>query len=71
MVFTKTHDLFSHLVELNRRRAEQVREKKLLKLNDTRTIMRKMTTIDIQQELTMAIASGEIMRVSHVLCAGY
>jgi hypothetical protein len=30
-----------------------------------------MTTIDIQQELTMAIASGEIMRVSHVLCAGY
>ncbi|KAJ7888890.1 hypothetical protein B0H14DRAFT_2562045 [Mycena olivaceomarginata] len=71
MVFTKTHDLFSHLVELNRRRAEQVREKKLLKLNDTRTIMRKMTTIDIQKELTMAIASGEIMRVSHVLCAGY
>ncbi|KAF7369372.1 hypothetical protein MVEN_00265800 [Mycena venus] len=61
----------ANLVELNRRRAEQVREKKLLKLNDTRTVMRKMTTIDNQKELTMAIASGEIMRVNQVLCAGY
>ncbi|KAJ7906546.1 hypothetical protein B0H13DRAFT_1619317, partial [Mycena leptocephala] len=54
-----------------RRRTEQLREKKLLKLNDTRTVMRKMTTIDNQKELTMAIASGKIPRVSNVLAAGY
>ncbi|KAJ7851948.1 hypothetical protein B0H14DRAFT_2284862, partial [Mycena olivaceomarginata] len=45
----------ANLMEMYRRRTEQVREKNLLKLNDTRTIMRKMTTIDNQKELTMAI----------------
>ncbi|KAJ6491055.1 hypothetical protein C8R45DRAFT_826083, partial [Mycena sanguinolenta] len=50
---------------------EQLREKKLLKVNDARTIMRKMDTIDNQKELTMAIASGKILRVANVLAAGY
>ncbi|KAJ7824027.1 hypothetical protein B0H13DRAFT_1919358 [Mycena leptocephala] len=49
----------ANLVEMYRRRTEQLREKKLLKLNDTRTVLRKMTTIDNQKELTMAIASGK------------
>ncbi|KAJ7232667.1 hypothetical protein B0H12DRAFT_971930, partial [Mycena haematopus] len=50
------------LVEAHRRRGDQLEEKHLLKLNDTRTIMRKMNTIDNQKELTMAITSGKITR---------
>ncbi|KAJ7633914.1 hypothetical protein DFH06DRAFT_1437364 [Mycena polygramma] len=61
----------ANLHDMHRRRTEQLREKTLTKLNDTRKIMRKMATIDNQKELTMAIASGKIMRVSHVLAAGY
>jgi hypothetical protein len=57
------------LLDMHRQRAEQLRE--LGKLNTTRTIMRKMATIDNQKELTMAIASGKILRVSNVLAAGY
>ncbi|KAJ7752527.1 hypothetical protein B0H14DRAFT_2182183, partial [Mycena olivaceomarginata] len=51
-----------NLIEINRRRTEQVRHQALLKLNDTRTIMRKMETIDNQKELIMAVASGKVMR---------
>ncbi|KAJ7460136.1 hypothetical protein FB451DRAFT_1045409, partial [Mycena latifolia] len=59
-----------NLVELHRQRTEQVRGLKLRTLTDTRTIMRKMTTIDNHKELTMAIASGKMSRVSSVLSAG-
>ncbi|KAJ7486985.1 hypothetical protein FB451DRAFT_1026796 [Mycena latifolia] len=59
-----------NLVELNRRRVDQIRGVKLRKLNDSRTIARKMTTIDDHKELTMAIASGKMARVSSVLGAG-
>ncbi|KAK7014563.1 hypothetical protein R3P38DRAFT_3205451 [Favolaschia claudopus] len=61
----------ANLIQMHRRLMEQLREKRLIQLNDARTIMRKITTIDNQKELTMAIASGKIMRVSHVLAAGY
>ncbi|KAF7344645.1 hypothetical protein MVEN_01624700 [Mycena venus] len=54
----------ANLVDMHRRRTEQLREKNLVKLNNTRTIMRKMATIDNQKELTMAIASGKILRIS-------
>ncbi|KAJ7774636.1 hypothetical protein DFH07DRAFT_732382 [Mycena maculata] len=59
-----------NLVELNRRHAEQVRGGKLVKLNDTRMIMRKMTTIDNEKGLTMALTMNNITRVNSVLGAG-
>ncbi|KAJ7787875.1 hypothetical protein B0H14DRAFT_3578700, partial [Mycena olivaceomarginata] len=59
-----------NLVQMHRRHTDLLREKNLGKLNDTRTIMRKLTAIDNQKELTMAIASGKILRVSSVLSAG-
>ncbi|KAJ7062572.1 hypothetical protein C8F01DRAFT_1281371 [Mycena amicta] len=59
-----------NLIELARRRGEQVRGLKLMKTNDVRRTMRSMNAMDSQNELTMAIASGNVPRVSRVLAAG-
>ncbi|KAJ7922257.1 hypothetical protein B0H13DRAFT_1552418, partial [Mycena leptocephala] len=55
------------LIEIARRRSEQARGTRLMKLNDTRTIGRKMAAIDDYKELTMAIASGKMSRVGNLL----
>jgi hypothetical protein len=43
---------------------------RLMKLNDTCTIGRKMAAIDDYKELTMAIASGKMARVGNLLESG-
>ncbi|KAJ7900447.1 hypothetical protein B0H13DRAFT_1622421 [Mycena leptocephala] len=58
------------LMEIARRRSEQARGMRLMKLNDTRTIGRKMAAIDEYKELTMAIASGKMARVGNLLESG-
>ncbi|KAJ7717383.1 hypothetical protein B0H16DRAFT_1338120, partial [Mycena metata] len=60
----------SGLIEIAHRRAEQARGARLIKLNDTSKIGRKMTTIDDYKELTMAIASGKMARIGNILQAG-
>ncbi|KAJ7914390.1 hypothetical protein B0H13DRAFT_1873065 [Mycena leptocephala] len=58
------------LMEIARRRSEQARGMRLMKLNDTCTIGRKMAAIDDYKELTMAIASGKMARVGNLLESG-
>ncbi|KAJ7177628.1 hypothetical protein C8R46DRAFT_1029251 [Mycena filopes] len=60
----------SGLVTIAHRRAEEARNTRLVKLNDTRTIGRKMAAIDDHKELTMAIATGKMARVGNIFEAG-
>ncbi|KAF8177491.1 hypothetical protein K438DRAFT_1606151, partial [Mycena galopus ATCC 62051] len=64
------HQPVSGLIEIVRRYSERARGVRLMKLNDTVTIGRKMATIDAYKELTMAVASDDMAQVSHVLQAG-
>ncbi|KAF8192027.1 hypothetical protein K438DRAFT_2136827, partial [Mycena galopus ATCC 62051] len=67
---TLIHQPVSGLIEIVHRYSERARGVRLMKLNDTVTIGRKMATIDAYKELTMAIASDNMSQVSHVLQAG-
>ncbi|KAJ7204890.1 hypothetical protein B0H12DRAFT_1035223, partial [Mycena haematopus] len=58
------------LMEIARRHAEQARGMRLMKLNDTHTIGWKMAAIDDYKELTMAIATGKMVRIGNLLEAG-
>ncbi|KAJ7279922.1 hypothetical protein C8J57DRAFT_1057936, partial [Mycena rebaudengoi] len=60
----------AQLVETVRKRGEQAVGLRLMRLNDAQRLCRIMATLDNYKELTMAIASGRISRVSNVLASG-
>ncbi|KAJ7192653.1 hypothetical protein GGX14DRAFT_701343 [Mycena pura] len=60
----------AQLVEIVRARGQEAVRMRLTRLNDSQRLFRVMTTIDNYKELTMAIASGHMTRISDTLESG-
>ena len=58
------------LVEVARRKTEQVRQLRLTKLNTSRKLLGKATALDDHKQWMMAIASGRVDRVASLVQAG-
>jgi hypothetical protein len=58
------------LVEVTRRKTEQVRQLRLTKLNASRQLLGKATALDDHKQWMMAIASGQVNRVASLVQAG-
>jgi hypothetical protein len=59
-----------NLTELVRRKAAQVQQLRLVKLNDTRKLLGKAAALDDHKPWIMAIASGKVERVTALVQAG-
>ncbi|KAH9020793.1 hypothetical protein EDB85DRAFT_2094831 [Lactarius pseudohatsudake] len=58
------------LIEVARRKSEQVRQIQMTKLNTSRKLLGKATALDNHKQWMMAIASGRIDRVASLVQAG-
>jgi hypothetical protein len=58
------------LIQKIRKKKEQLTAMRLIKLNDTRMLAGKIAELDLQKQLMMAIATGDVQRVSQLIRAG-
>jgi hypothetical protein len=58
------------LIEVARQKSERVRQVQLTKLNTSRKLLRKATTLDSHKQWVMAIASRQVDRVASLVQAG-
>ncbi|KAJ7455119.1 hypothetical protein FB451DRAFT_1049058, partial [Mycena latifolia] len=58
------------LLQKIQRKQDQVKAMRLTKLNDTRLLAGKIAELDLHKQLMMAIATGDVPRVSQLLHAG-
>jgi hypothetical protein len=61
---------FGGLLEVARRKTEQLRQLRLTKLNASRKLLGKATALDDHKQWMMAIASGRVDRVASLVQAG-
>lgn len=61
---------FGGVLEVARRKTEQVRQLRLTKLNTSRKLLSKATALDDHKQWMMAIASGRVERVASLVQAG-
>ncbi|KAJ7936545.1 hypothetical protein B0H13DRAFT_1563824, partial [Mycena leptocephala] len=58
------------LIQKIRKKDEQLRAMRLTKLNDTRMLAGKFAELDLHKQLMMAIAVGDVPKISQLLRVG-